>query len=226
MVGGVVGTLVHQIAPFPTALPGAYALVGMGTLFAGIIRAPMTSVVMIFELTQDYQILVPLMIANMLSFAISKHFQRKPVYHALLEQSDIHLPGLDSRSSGFWRAKNIMTSHVELLAAETLVQEAWKRIGKGNTRSFLVGDRNHLVGVITRSTIEQAIATGGEFDSIGSLATRQFGYVHADQPLEVVLERFGGEVELLPVLSRNGKRKLEGVITIDTILSFIHKKPA
>ena len=100
MAGGAVGMVVHQFAPFPTAAPGAYALVGMGTLFAGIIRAPMTSVFMIFELTQDYQILVPLMIANMLSFAISKRFQKKPVYHALLEQNHIYLPGPESRSGG------------------------------------------------------------------------------------------------------------------------------
>ena len=58
MAGGAVGMLVHRIAPFPTGDPGAYALVGMGTLFAGIVRAPMTSVFMIFEITQDYQILV------------------------------------------------------------------------------------------------------------------------------------------------------------------------
>ena len=100
MAGGVVGMLVHQFAPFPTAAPGAYALVGMGTLFAGIIRAPMTSVFMIFELTQDYQILVPLMIANMLSFAISKRFQKKPVYHALLEQNHIYLPGPEVATRG------------------------------------------------------------------------------------------------------------------------------
>ena len=71
MAGGIVGLTVRQIAPFPTGDPGAYALVGMGTLFAGIIRAPMTSVFMIFEITQDYQILVPLMVANLLSFVIS-----------------------------------------------------------------------------------------------------------------------------------------------------------
>jgi CIC family chloride channel protein len=64
----------------------------MGTLFAGIIRAPMTSVFMIFEITQDYQILVPLMVANMLSFAISRRYQPDPVYHALLSQDGIHLP--------------------------------------------------------------------------------------------------------------------------------------
>jgi CIC family chloride channel protein len=226
MFGGAVGTLVHQFAPFPTALPGAYALVGMGTLFAGIIRAPMTSVVMIFELTQDYQILVPLMIANMLSFAISKHFQRKPVYHALLEQNDIHLPGPEARSSGLWRAKNIMTSDVELIPEGTPVQDAWERVLDGNRRGLLVGDRDHFLGVVSRSTIEHAINNGRRLDSVGALTTRKFGYVHADQPLELVLERFGGDVELLPVLSRKGKRKLEGVITIDSILNFIHNKPA
>jgi CIC family chloride channel protein len=84
---------VQQIAPFPAATPGAYALVGMGTLFAGIIRAPMTSVFMIFEITQDYQILVPLMVANMLSFYISRRYQPVPVYHALLEQDGVILPG-------------------------------------------------------------------------------------------------------------------------------------
>jgi CIC family chloride channel protein len=92
MAGGAVGMVVHRVAPFPTGDPGAYALVGMGTLFAGIIRAPMTSVFMIFEITQDYQILVPLMVANLLSFVISRRFQPTPVYHALLEQDGIHLP--------------------------------------------------------------------------------------------------------------------------------------
>jgi CIC family chloride channel protein len=91
MVGGALGTVVHWLAPFPTADPGAYALVGMGALFAGIIRAPMTSVFMIFEITQDYQIVVPLMVANMLSYAISRHYQPTPVYHALLEQDGIFL---------------------------------------------------------------------------------------------------------------------------------------
>src|SRR4051795_13236272 len=106
MAGGAAGMLVRRFAPFPTADPGAYALVGMGTLFAGIIRAPMTSVFMIFEITQDYQILVPLMVANLLSFVISRRFQPTPVYHALLAQDGIHLPsattlaGRTSRTAG------------------------------------------------------------------------------------------------------------------------------
>ncbi len=92
MAGGALGTLVQQFAPFPTADPGAYALVGMGALFAGIIRAPMTSVFMIFEITQDYEIVVPLMVANLLSFLISRRYQPTPIYHAFLKQDGIHLP--------------------------------------------------------------------------------------------------------------------------------------
>lgn len=103
MVGGALGTAVHAIAPFPTGDPGAYALVGMGALFAGIIRAPMTSVFMIFEITQDYQILVPLMVANLLSFSISRRYQPTPVYHALLAQDGIRLPQAESASSAVTR---------------------------------------------------------------------------------------------------------------------------
>ena len=91
MAGGAIGVLVHHVAPFPVAEPGAYALVGMGALFAGILRAPMTSVFMIFEITQDYQILVPLMVANLLSFMISRRLQPVPIYHALLRQDGIEL---------------------------------------------------------------------------------------------------------------------------------------
>jgi CIC family chloride channel protein len=92
MTGGTVGAVVNMYAPFPTAGAGAYALVGMGAVFAGIIRAPITSVIMIFELTQDYDIIVPLMVANMLSLLLSRRLQREPVYGALLKQDGIALP--------------------------------------------------------------------------------------------------------------------------------------
>jgi CIC family chloride channel protein len=92
MTGGAVGYIVNLYAPFATATPGAYALVGMGAVFAGIIRAPMTSVFMIFELTQDYEILVPLMVANMLSLLLSRRLQREPIYTALLLQDGVRLP--------------------------------------------------------------------------------------------------------------------------------------
>lgn len=114
MTGGALGSVVHQMAPFPTAAPGAYALVGMGALFAGIIRAPMTSVLMVFEITQDYQILVPLMVANLLSFVISRRFQPIPVYNALLLQDDVHLPAEGEVTPTTWTVRDVMTPVTDL----------------------------------------------------------------------------------------------------------------
>ena len=100
MTGGAIGVLVHRFAPFPTGDPGAYAMVGMGTLFAGIIRAPMTSVFMIFELTQDYQVFVPLMIANMISFLISKTVSAHPAIQSIASARP-RLPASSWRSHAF-----------------------------------------------------------------------------------------------------------------------------
>jgi CIC family chloride channel protein len=64
----------------------------MGAVFAGIVRAPMTSILIIFEMTGGYGLVLPLMIANMSAFALARHWRRTPVYEALLAQDGIHLP--------------------------------------------------------------------------------------------------------------------------------------
>src|SRR5436190_10303624 len=97
MLGGSLGTVAHRLFPAYTASSGAYALVGMGAAFAGIVRAPMTSVLMIFEMTQDYAVIVPLMIANLVSLFIASRLQREPIYEALAVQDGIHLPTAESR---------------------------------------------------------------------------------------------------------------------------------
>src|SRR5947209_16930144 len=104
MLGGITGGIAHHFLPGSTASPGAYALVGMGALFAGIVRAPMTSVLMIFEMTHDYAVIVPLMIANLASLFISSRLQKQPIYEALAHQDGIHLPDSKSRS-GFGQRK-------------------------------------------------------------------------------------------------------------------------
>ena len=80
MVGGAFGGVVHSLFPAYTAGPGAYALVGMGVAFAGIIRTPLTSVIMIFEMTRDYTIIVPLMISNLIAFLIYYKLQQEAIY--------------------------------------------------------------------------------------------------------------------------------------------------
>ena len=92
MMGGSIGGVAHSWFPDYTGGAGAYALVGMGAAFAGIIRVPFTSVVMIFEITRDYTIIVPLMIANLASYFIASRLQPEPIYAALLHQDGIRLP--------------------------------------------------------------------------------------------------------------------------------------
>ncbi|MGA8808438.1 MAG: chloride channel protein [Thermoanaerobaculia bacterium] len=226
MAGGAVGIGMHAIAPFPTGDPGAYALVGMGALFAGIIRAPMTSVFMIFELTQDYQILVPLMVANLLAYAIATRFQPKPIYHALLEQDGIHLPGPASRfAAGASRAGDIMTPARFFLSEDSSVREAAQAIGEQSWETFLVGSRKKIAGLVTRHDIDEAIRVGRADASIKSLLVAEWAHVHADHSLDLALQRFRQTPGLLPVLSRGEATRVEGVITLETIIEFVRRTP-
>ncbi len=92
MLGGAVGYLDVTVFHHSADSIGAFAVVGMGAVFAGIVRAPMTSVLIIFEMTGGYGLVLPLMIANMSAFVLARHWRRTPVYEALLAQDDIHLP--------------------------------------------------------------------------------------------------------------------------------------
>ena len=108
----------HHFLPGYVAAPGAYALVGMGTAFAGIVRAPMTSVVMIFEITRDYAVIVPLMISNLVSFFISSRFQKETIFEALARQDGIHLPTAETRQAeGHRQVILAMRPATEILSA-------------------------------------------------------------------------------------------------------------
>jgi CIC family chloride channel protein len=92
MLGGAVGYIDVTVFHHPADAIGAFAVVGMGAVFAGIVRAPMTSVLIIFEMTGGYGLVLPLMIANMSAFALARYWRPVPVYEALLAQDGIRLP--------------------------------------------------------------------------------------------------------------------------------------
>jgi CIC family chloride channel protein len=221
MAGGAVGMLVHRIAPFPTGDTGAYALVGMGTLFAGIIRAPMTSVFMIFEITQDYQILVPLMLANMLSFVISRRYQPVPIYHALLHQDGIHLPLPATLASVAARtARHVMrTDHVPMIPPDLSVEDAWTWALERDLPTYLVGTPDRLEGSVTRQQLENWRGVGRGAEPVVAVVDGSFVHVHPDHPIEVVVDRLPQSGGILPVVSRMEARRLEGVITPHSLLA-------
>jgi chloride channel protein, CIC family len=221
MLGGIVGSVAHYFLPAVTATPGAYALVGMGAAFAGIVRAPMTSVVMIFEITRDYAVIVPLMISNLVSFFIASRLQRQPIYEALAQQDGIHLPSAESRDRhGPHQVIQVMRTANETLAAEMTVQEALEKTKSSQLRSWPVVDHAGVVGVVSRSRLEQALAEGAATTHLSELVDSQtFPHVHVDQSLHLALERMGAtRLDVLPVVSRADVHQLEGIVTLRDIL--------
>jgi chloride channel protein, CIC family len=221
MLGGTVGSVAHHFFPASTALPGAYALVGMGALFAGIVRAPMTSVLMIFEMTHDYAVIVPLMIANLASLFISSRLQKQPIYEALAHQDGIHLPDLKSRS-GFGQRKvfQAMRNATESLTAQLRVQQAVELIAESQFRAWPLIDEGNIVGVISRTRLMNAVDEGRSQETLLSLLdTIEFPHVHTDHALHVALERMSSaHIDILPVVNRANVHKLEGVVTLRDVL--------
>jgi chloride channel protein, CIC family len=223
MLGGIVGTAAHHLAPAHVAAPGVYALVGMGTAFAGIVRAPMTSVVMIFETTRDYAIIVPLMISNLVSLFISSRLQREPIYEVLARQDGIHLPGPESRSvEGQRRVSSAMRPATEVLSDGMTVEEAMEKVRASAFHAWPIVDDSGLVGVVSLTALQNAWGDGGASRTLKEFVdAREFPHLHPDHALSVALERMGTtHLDALPVVSRANVHKLEGVVTLDEVLKF------
>jgi chloride channel protein, CIC family len=231
MMGASVGSVAHLLLPNYTAGPGAYALVGMGTAFAGIVRTPLTSVIMIFEVTRDYTIIVPLMISNLIAFFISDRLQRQPIYEALARQDGVHLPSGEARAhSARVRVSAAMRRSPETLAATMSVREALMRTRDSALDAWPLVDEGGLRGMIERSELEGAVADGRDDQELAGLlsvgvASQDSGaaalpHVHPDHPLTLALERMGtGRYNVLPVVSRANIRRLLGVVTLQDILT-------
>ena len=222
MLGGSVGTAAHHWFPAYTATPGAYALVGMGAVFAGVVRAPMTSVLIIFEMTQDYAVIVPLMIANLVSLFVASLLQHEPIYEALAVQDGIHLPTAQTRHRlGQRRVESVMEAASRLLPAETTVQEALEQVSASEFQSWLVTDRRGVIGIIDLPLLKDATSNSADTEKkLGELVDAlAFPQVHSDQGLDLALERMGeGHFDILPVVSRANVHKLEGIVTLHDVL--------
>lgn len=222
MLGGIVGNVAHGLFPNYAGTPGAYALVGMGTAFAGIVRAPMTSVVMIFEITRDYAVIVPLMISNLVSFFISARFQKQPIYEVLAQQDGIHLPTAETRQlEGQRQVAQAMRNATETLNADMTVQEALEKVNSSELRAWPVCDKRGVIGVISLQVLRRANSDVSAQKWLTEIAGQEeFPHVHADHPLHLALDRMGAsQLDLLPVVNRANVHHLEGVVTLPDVLA-------
>jgi CIC family chloride channel protein len=220
MLGGAVGSVAQHFFPSYVASPGAYALVGMGAVFAGIIRAPMTSVVIIFEITRDYAVIVPLMISNLVSYFIASRLQKEPIYEVLAEQDGIHLPKFASRDQTRRRVMQVMQPAGQVLSAEETVRRAMELAREAPQRTWIVSDSRGVAGLLTREQLETAVGTGNYDAPVSTLLKAgEFPHVHADHPLDDALDRMGAfRVDVLPVVSRANVHQLLGVVRLEDVL--------
>jgi CIC family chloride channel protein len=228
MLGGAVGTVAHQLLPDFTGGVGAYALVGMGALFAGIVRAPLTSVIMIFEMTRDYSIIVPLMIANLISFYISYRLQKEPIYEALQHQDGLHLPSGLRYRQGLLIVRDAAEAPQQVLTRTDRVEDARGHLD-ADRNAWPVMDGGRLAGTITLAQVEQEIEAGRGDRVLGELlpadvpnpllTSDTFPHLHMDHPLDMALRRMAhSKLNVLPVVGRADIRDLKGIVSLKDIL--------
>jgi CIC family chloride channel protein len=221
MLGGTIGSVAHHYFPAHVATPAAYALVGMGTAFAGVVRAPMTSVVMIFETTRDYAVIVPLMISNLVSYFISSRLQKEPIYEQLAQQDGIHLPRAETRERQRKRqVMQVMRPTANCLDAGEHLEKTLARIGENTEKTWVVCNHSGVIGVVTLDQMQKARQEKEPKKRVGDIVVEQeFPHLHLDHSLDLALERMGGtHTDLLPVVSRANVHELLGVVRLHDVL--------
>ena len=224
MLGGVFGILeVHLLNLGNTANEvGAFALVGMGAVFAGIVRAPITSVLIIFEMTGSYGLILPLMIANMTAYGLAKHFRPVPIYEALLEQDDIHLPhGRRGISHALERiyVRDVFRAEAVVLDSSLTVAQAVGQAQNYEFTTFPVLNRDdQCVGVITEMRLRRNMAAGGAGARISEIADKCRSIFPDELLNAAVVKMNNSRVRQLAVVERGNEQKFLGIVTMTDIV--------
>ncbi len=221
MFGAAVGGAEHALLPHLSWSPGTYALVGMGVLFAGFLRAPMTSVFMVLEVSGNYSIIVPVIVANTFAYVISRALRPVAIFDMLSRQEGLELPSMEElREESILRVEDAMQPPPELVpdAADTMEKIA-KQAAHAQGNVLLV--RLHPGGwsSITREEIETMMREGRGSERLEAILEGggQIPYLHPDHSLDMAL-RYVDRWPLVPVVNRANLRELDGVITQRDVL--------
>jgi CIC family chloride channel protein len=229
MLGGSLAAGVDALTPWTIATPGAYALVGMGAVFVGIIRTPITSILIIFEMTNDYELILPLMLANMTSYTLARYFEPHNVYEAILAANNVHLPsGQDHVLLEELTAEDAMDRQPLTVLPETPVADVAALLEQQEAHGVpVVTPDQRLLGIVTLTDVRQVMRQEQQDKSIESIATtRHLISVHPDHTLNWVMQQMGAhEVSLIPVVTRGEAERLVGVLTMaDIVRAYAQKK--
>jgi chloride channel protein, CIC family len=221
MLGAAVGGAEHVFLPHLSGSPGTYALVGMGVLFAGFLRAPMTSVFMVLEVSGNYSIIVPVIVANTFAYVISRALQPTPIFDVLTRQDGLDLPSMEEqREENILRVEDAMQPPTgPVLDAEQPLENVLRQIEESPSEIFLVRLQPSGWSHISKKEIGTKVGEGKGAVTLRSvLPMRQLPFLHPDHPLDMAL-RYANQWPLVPVVSRADIHKLEGVVSERDILN-------
>ena len=221
MLGGAVGGVERHFFPLLTVSTGTYALVGMGVLFAGFLRVPMTSVFMVLEVSGNYSIIVPVIVANTVAYVISRSLQSVPIFDVLTRQDGLVLPSLEEqREEEILRVEDAMKPAPELILDDAApLEDVSARTSDLPVETFLVRMSPSGWSVISRELLARMMKEGKGTLSLGSvLPSQRLPYLYPDLPLDAAL-RCVNQSEIIPVVNRADLRQLEGIVTRDDVLS-------
>ncbi|NDV61132.1 chloride channel protein [Puniceicoccales bacterium CK1056] len=225
MLGALLGLFAQPILNFENEIVGAMALLGMGAFFAAVIRCPMTSIVIIWEMTGQYGLILPLMVGNMLAWLIASKLQPVPLYDALLLQDKINLKKMPHYvGDQDWRnlpVSTIMTFDPVSLGSDLFPANSLSKIETEGLRHHaypIIDPSGKLTGMITHHELEEHHRAGKEIP-LGELITGQtLVRLRPETSIRDVAQVLVMEDVLqAPVVSSKDDTKLIGIVTLHDI---------
>ena len=222
MTGGIVGLAAERFFPGGATGEGAYALVGAAALFAGVARAPITSVVMIFELTRNYALILPVMTAVIVATGIVRLLSRETIYTEKLMRRGIDIQKMGrARLVAGVRVGDVMTVDFPTVPAAMSLRDLAAAFHDSGHHGFPVLDAaGKLFGVVTVSDLRGAESLpAGEATTVGEICSRSLLTAYPDETLGEVLARAAeSDVGRIPVVDPNDERRLLGVLRRTSVI--------
>ena len=217
MLGEAFGRISNHFLPAITAPSGAYALVSMAAFFSGAAHAPVTAVLILFEMTGDYQIILPLMLATVMSTLVSRSISRESIYTLKLSRRGIHLQeGQDIDVMQNVTVSEAMTTDVDIVPLSMSLNDLALEFERTHHHGFpVINEDGSLAGVVSLQDYEQALESGAiEEKTVADIATmKSLIVVYEDEPMWSALRKLAlRDISRLPVVKRGNDRHLIGVI--------------
>ena len=223
VVGGAYGSIVHAAFPAVTAASGAYATVGMAVVFAAAARAPITAIVILFEMTLDYKIMLPLMLATVVATVVAAKIEPESIYTLKLVRRGINFGAHRRPQAAPSPTMRDLMKPVGVLPTarlDTTLEELAGLFRDSGYAGVPVLDKNGaLAGVVTWGDLERAVPTASEVATVADIYTAEILTAHPDDHLDVVLARPGYlEVGRIPIVDPADPRRLLGLVRRPEIL--------